>query len=389
MQQRELFEKFRNGQLGQREHEEFMEYLKGLDENELNKALADYAERFLQQEAMEEGRKDFESIFEKIEKKIGDKPATIRWIPRRTRIAAVAAVVILTIGAGMLFVHKDRQEPVRSIQAMNILSKKDIRPGGNNAILTLSNGSSIVLDTAHNGLLAASSNSAIRKTNEGEIIVNASENGTLEDALSSITTPKGGQYQVTLADGTRVWLNAASSLKFPGAFNGPERNVDLTGEAYFEVARNSKPFKVSVNKMQIIVLGTHFNVMAYADESTINTTLLEGAVKISMGKEARILAPGQQARTGEHISVADVNARESIEWKMGVFNFEHETIQGIMRKLARWYDVDVEYSSSDITKEYFIGSVKRSADINDVLNTLSLTGLAHFRIDGRRIIVSP
>ncbi|XHR96133.1 FecR family protein [Mucilaginibacter sp. UC70_90] len=186
-----------------------------------------------------------------------------------------------------------------------------------------------------------------------------------------------------------VWLNAASSLKFPVAFTGKERNVELSGEGYFEVAKNkAMPFRVTVNHSTVEVLGTHFNIMGYADEKSTNTTLLEGSVKIISGNKQKLIVPGEQARVNGEIEVAKVNATQAVEWKNGNFNFSHENIETIMRKVARWYNVTVQYQGT-ITNEGFVGTVPRSENITEVLNALELTGLVHFKIIERRVIVMP
>ncbi len=218
--------------------------------------------------------------------------------------------------------------------------------------------------------------------------------------MNTIQTPRGGQYEVVLADGTKVWLNSASSMSYPTTFTGKNRQVQLKGEAYFEVAEDkNKPFKVFVGDVQVEVLGTHFDVMAYEDENAINTTLLAGAVRVTSkvsasralaGSVSRVLAAGQEAsmdRSSGSLSVNEVDADESIAWKNGFFDFKGVPIETVMRQLARWYDVDVEYEGK--TDKHFRGTISRSEHVSAVFKMLELTGEVHFSTEGKKIIVKP
>lgn len=306
---------------------------------------------------------------------------------------AIASIVLISL-LGWMYVWRNHkvEKPINQItKAKNHWYKNDITPGKNKAILTLANGSKIVLDAARNGTLANQGNTVIHKEKDGEVVydhINSANNSVSDIAYNTISTPLGGQYQIILPDGSKVWLNAASSLKFPATFSGNERRVELVGEAYFEVAKNKeKPFKVSANNMQVEVLGTHFNIMAYRNENSTNTTLLEGSVKIIRGNESRTIKPGQQAKAGDNnIQVLNVNAEDAMAWKNGYFNFSHENIEVIMRKIARWYNIETVYEGP-VTKEDFAGTISRYKNVSEVLHTLELTGLIHFRIEGRRITV--
>ena len=207
-----------------------------------------------------------------------------------------------------------------------------------------------------------------------------------------LATPNGGQYQLTLPDGTKVWLNSSSSLHFPTDFNTGERIVKLSGEAYFEVAKNEKmPFKVMVKGMEIAVLGTDFNVMAYADENHVATTLLTGAVKVHSSVKDVLLKPGQQAllnNSNEDISVSGGDTEGAVAWKNGYFNFSNENIRSVMRKISRWYNVEVEYQG-DVTHKVLWGTISRFENISEVLRMLELTGSIHFGMQGRKITVKP
>ena len=209
-------------------------------------------------------------------------------------------------------------------------------------------------------------------------------------AFNTLLIPKGGQYEVTLPDGTLVWLNAASSLKYPTAFTGSERHVEMTGEAYFEVARNTvMPFTVSTGKSTVKVLGTHFNVSAYDDDPADKTALLEGAVVVGKGEKKVLLAPGQQAVVDHDagaIAVRTINVDDAVAWKNGYFSFRKEDLRTALRKIARWYNVDVEYQGKE-TNKLLGGTVSRTQTIEEILSYLELTGIAHFTIKERRIIV--
>ena len=272
-------------------------------------------------------------------------------------------------------------------------SVNDIRPGGNRAVLTLANGKKIGLTDAKNTELAKESGISITKTADGQLIYKISEETPAEnkESYNSIETPKGGQYELQLSDGTKVWLNAASSLKYPSGFGlAKERKVELTGEAYFEVASNKAvPFIVYQHNQVIEVLGTHFNINSYADEPVIRTTLLEGSIKLSQtgGARATILKPGQQAVLHDRqLKIKEVDPMESIGWKNGEFLFKDEDFHATMRKIARWYDVEIIYDAS--APQDFIGGSLRRRSISAALTLIELTGKVHFKIEGRRVTVT-
>jgi ferric-dicitrate binding protein FerR (iron transport regulator) len=267
----------------------------------------------------------------------------------------------------------------------------------------LADGTTIVLDSAGNTTLATQGNTHIIKLNNGQLAYRDADQRTPATALqyNTISTPKGGQYEIILPDGSHVWLNAASSLRFPAAFTGNERIVALTGEAYFEVAKNpAQPFKVtftgSAGDGQVEVLGTHFNINAYDDEANSKTTLLEGKVKISRPQSGmqdpnpEILNPGQQAAIADgvgNIKVLAVDADAAIAWKNGVFSFDNVDIKTVMRQIARWYDVEVVYEGA-LAAEKFEGEIPRSSTLADVFKILELSAV-HFKIEGRKVIVMP
>ena len=308
-------------------------------------------------------------------------------------IAAAAAIAIFTIGLVLMLEQKVQLSPDKLVKNPSSAGKGPVVPGFNKATLTLSDGSNIDLNDSKNGTLSKQGSVSVGKLGDGKLVYDINGAKTKKAAVlyNTITTPRGGQYQVVLSDGTKVWLNAASSLKFPAIFTGNERNVELTGEAYFEVAKNKdKPFKVAVNNMGIEVLGTHFNVNAYNDEDAIKTTLLEGAVKLKTGNQQAYLKPGQQATLGRQqvFNICPVNTEDAVAWKNGYFVFNNENIQSIMKKISRWYDVEVVYEGK-VDERDFGGTASRFGSVTDVLKLLELTGTVHFRMEGRRITVMP
>jgi ferric-dicitrate binding protein FerR (iron transport regulator) len=263
-------------------------------------------------------------------------------------------------------------------------------PGKDRAILTLADGSVIDLDSAGAGRLAQQGNTGIR-IRSGKIIYVPGKAGKAEIVYNTVATPRGGQYQVVLPDGTKAWLNATSSIKFPVAFAGNSRTVELSGEVYLEVARDpARPFIAKVKDVEVEVLGTHFNVMAYGEEEKIATTLLEGSINVSKGGEKHSVAPGQQAvwkKDGDFHLNNDVDMEEVVAWKNGKFHFNNADIRTIMRQIARWYDVDVEYEN--VAAETRLGGVvSRKEDIRQLLDYFEMAGKVRFRVEGKKIIVS-
>ncbi|NRF40136.1 FecR family protein [Pedobacter foliorum] len=317
-----------------------------------------------------------------------DKKLSLSVKRRRLWLQTVSAAAILICCVGLFFyLKKDTKSKIMYTQKQEIVS------GGNKATLTLSNGKKISLTDAPSGELVQQTGISITKTADGQIVYKVTGVPTASSSdYNVIETPSGGQFKINLPDGTEVWLNAASSLRFPAVFKGTERNVRLTGEAYFQVAKNrAMPFKVETENSTIEVLGTHFNVNAYANERFMETTLLEGSVSVSSPSGSVKIKPNQQAQFDKNnvqINVIPVDASDVIAWKNGYFLFEDESIERIMRKLARWYDVDVEYRG-DFSKISLWGNISRYKNISEVLGQLELTHAVHFKIEGRRIIVMP
>lgn len=303
-----------------------------------------------------------------------------------------AAAVILLVGAGAWFMNRYRQpEPASTVAVHKSL---DAEPGRNGAVLTLADGSRMVLDSAGNGVITRQNGTSVMLKDNG-LQYTPEGPGAGEVKYNTITTSKGRQFRVVLPDGTKVWLNATSSLRFPTAFSGAERLVEFSGEAYFEVAKNaSQPFKLKVpGKIDLEVLGTAFNVNAYTNEKNSYTTLVEGAVRIFLtGKNGSgvVLKPGDQLQAGgEGMEVThNANMEKAIAWKNGLFNFDGVGLREMMRQLERWYDLEVVYEGN-VPDVRFFGEMSRTLKLSDVLTGLERSDV-HFRLEeGRRLIVMP
>jgi hypothetical protein len=304
---------------------------------------------------------------------------------------AAAASILLCLSVGFYFY---RQSPKQNLVNNNIV-KNDFLPGSNKAVLTLANGSKLSLTGSNKGLLAHQGITAINKKEEGRVEYRlggddlAAARQAAATLYNTVSTPKGGQYQVVLPDGTRVWLNTASSIRFPTAFTGNDRQVEISGEVYFEVAKNkNKPFIVSSGNQKVTVLGTHFDINAYQDEGAVKTTLLEGSVKVTNGDNMVLLKPGQQSQlsTENKLTVSnDIDIDEVVAWKNGFFQFNKADIQTIMNQISRWYDVEVRYEGQ-VQPGHYYGKISRNVNASKVLKVLELSGM-HFTIEGGKIII--
>ena len=293
----------------------------------------------------------------------------------------VAAAGIAVILVGVLYLQKDHPSTPTIVQnTIPAQKKQDILPGTDKATLTLSDGRKVELSTNSHEIIA--DGTLAINNNNGELIYARST----EARMNTMATARGGQYKLVLSDGTRVWLNAETSIRYPTAFTEKERHVMISGEAYFEVAKNNNsPFIVSLHgSPDIKVLGTHFNVNAYADESVVTTTLLEGAIKIS----DKTLHPGEAWINGE---IVEGNPNQAIAWKNGYFSFDEANLQMVMRQLSRWYDVEVEYAAN-IPKRSFSGEIERSLTLTQVLNGLGKTTKTKIKYqleNGSKVIILP
>lgn len=328
------------------------------------------------------------------------KPAVIIKLWQRIAVA-VSLIFVLSLGLffGVRYLN-NRNERVLVVNAI------DVSPGKNVARLSMEDGTTVELSEAKSGVVIAASSV---KYNDGSVIGTQIPAALMENSMLTATTPRGGTYQITLADGTHVWLNAGSSLKFPSQFIGKERRVELSGEAYFEVAKvmiedrgmkhktQRMPFVVVTDQQQVQVLGTHFNINSYADEANTKTTLLEGLVHVALnggptlneGTNGIHLLPNQQAiSTTAGIKVKQVNVEEAVAWKNGYFDFNEEKLESIMNKISRWYDVTVVYENPALKEQIFTGNISKFNNVSTVLKKIALTDVLRFKIDGKKIIVT-
>jgi hypothetical protein len=375
-------------------HEEYASILKEL--------IRDEVEHNVDDRKMEEDKAD--EIFNTIIQVAKDNDA-VSMFPEAKRNArwwwAAASVLIVLAGGSYFFLKQSGTKPVVATKSIVAPLVNDVLPGKQGAILTLANGKTITLDSAHNGLLTSQGNTQIVKEN-GKVRYQDQVNAGSEIMYNTMTTPKGRQFQLILADGSKVWLNAASSISYPTAFKGNERRVSITGEVYFEIkhlAFNSAtgeeaiPFFVDYNsstneKGEIKVLGTHFNVMDYNNEAAVKTTLLEGSVKVTENQKTVTIKPGEQAilnRDKNTVSVVTADVDEAVAWKNGFFSFKNATIETVMRQVERWYDVDVIYNGIK-PEGHYRGEVPMNVNASEMLKVLEVSGI-HFKIVSKKIIV--
>lgn len=300
----------------------------------------------------------------------------------------IAAAVTLVLGVGFgyyAFQYSGSSEKMK-------VAMQDVLPGGNKAFLVLGNGKRISLTDAKNGNIASQAGIDISKTADGKLVYSIKDNeNAISNFSNTIETPEGGQYQIILPDGTLVVLNTSSSITFPASFTSKkERKVVLKGEAYFEVAKSKdKPFKVITALQEVAVLGTHFNINAYQDEDFTLTTLLEGSVKVSKDDAVKYLLPGEQSALNEELfNVRLVDVESVVSWQNGYFSFENESVEAVMRKVARWYNIEVIYKG-DFSNVKLLGSVSRNKKLSEVLRVIQLSRKVKFKVEGRRVTVMP
>lgn len=332
-------------------------------------------------------------IWKRLETNINNsssKPTIIHFLLK------VAAALLIISAAGVMFLKYYQKSNQVFSSSGKTLPIKPIVPGGNKAVLTMADGSVVELNDVKNGKLVSHQGISINKTSDGVLVYQFDKSGSNssqnEHLINTVTTPRGGKYQIILEDGTKVWLNAASSLKFPIAFSGPTRTVELDGEGYFEVAKNKNhPFIVNANGTTVKVLGTHFNVSAYKDDNAVTTTLLKGSVRLTKSNLTTLLVPGQQGTVvngSRTIAVVEADIDRALAWKDGIFLFKNMSIKKIMKQASRWYDVDINYEG-DLTEKQYGGKISKYGTIDELLHNLELTGTIHFKVEGRRITVMP
>jgi transmembrane sensor len=406
----DLFKRYINNECTQEEIRFLLKSFEISDsESELKQAINEHLKSQRQGDELTDIDERVLHVYKNLENTIKEdkeenRVPVIKW----SRILSTAAAVIIICGGLYFFMFSNKSNP--HSEFISAQRQETITPGGNKAILTLSDGTQVVLDQAANGLISGTGNAAVKKTADGVIEVGNIESAEKAVEVLTLQTPRGGEYQLTLPDGTKAWLNSASSISFPSSFSANQRKVEISGEVYFEVARQTGafrdtqspkfvPFLVKVAPkgdkygQEIKVLGTHFNVNTYPDEGDYKTTLIEGSVRISSfnasGKEvdSKLLSPGQQSKVSRNIQISNVDVQQEIAWKDGLISFVDADIKSIMRQVSRWYNVDVEYSAQ-LSRRIFTGKIPRTSNLDQVLEILEKSDI-HFKVKDRKITVLP
>ena len=391
-----LFKKYYNKTASPQEIRELFDLLKSISDDELTELIRKEWED-QENEELIFSLEMSENILKNILSEVGDvKSQTEETVPRSLfkwpilyKSLSAAAAIIILLGIGLYFRSSRTLNPGNQIPSVQI--NPDALPGVNKGILILGNGQKIILDSLSNGLIAKNENFEVKKTENGQLVYHAFDKNyknSLSGDINTLVTPRGGEYRVTLPDGSKVWLNATSSIKFPGVFKGNIREVELKGEAFFEIAKNSAmPFRVKSKGAQIEVIGTHFNVKAYGNEKFMKTTLVEGSIKITAGNSSHLLKPGQQAilNKGEMRVLDNVDIEEQVAWKNGLFLFKDTSIEDVMSQVAFWYDLNVIFEGK-IPEKYLTGKISRSVNASEFMNLLKYAGVK-FKINGKNIII--
>lgn len=391
-----LFKKYYNKTASQKETKELFEIMKSLSDDKLKELIREEWNNL----EMTDSFFKYDVSMGMLNKILPAKPKStyhkkevlvkniINWFSRFKKVS-VAASILFFLSIGFYYWFKTTLPTQNLVTSYSV--SQDLPPGGARATLTLADGKKIILDTARNGIIASTNSFKIIKTESGQVVYHSfgtNINKTINTEFNKITTPRGGEYRIIMPDGSKVWLNSASTIKFPGVFNGDSRSVELEGEAYFEIAKNSAmPFKVKSKNVEIIVIGTHFNVKAYTNEDLVKTTLVEGSIKIKRGNSSHLLKTGQQAvLIGNETKVlSDIDVEEQIAWKNGLFQFKDAGIEEVMHQAALWYDLNVTFEGN-ITEKYLTGKVSRSVNVSEFMNILDYAGVK-FKIEGKHIII--
>jgi transmembrane sensor len=389
-----FIEQFATGQYTEAEHREFIAWLYSAPPAEVERVMDAAMARGLAPLSAEKeadgvlvGR--IEAALDEFEQESGqERPGAAR-IRRFTRFSVAAAVIVLLAGAGWWLTRRP-STPASAIVAT--AAKSDVAPGRNAAVLTLSGGQQIILDSAAQDTVLTEG-AAIVANSQGHLAYNSGNAAPVDVVYNTLTTARGNQYQLALPDGTKVWLNASSSIRYPTAFGGSDREVTITGEAYFEVAKDAvRPFHVRATDLDIAVLGTSFNINTYPDEPVSKTTLVEGSVRVSDSGRSQSLRPGQQVQVrGNQLSlIPNADMEQALAWKNGLVKLTGASIQEVMRQVSRWYDVDVQYEGN-LDKAVFVGVVSRQQSLSALLQVLEATGSVHCTLNQntKTIIVKP
>jgi ferric-dicitrate binding protein FerR (iron transport regulator) len=389
-----LFERYDEGQATDAETEELFSLL---NDPEQEQAIYNFfIEGIRAEQEVELVPADWDamvrSIVTSLPKEDTEPVLPARGTAKMFRWAATAAAVLVLAAGAWWFLARNKQQPAATPPVAEQRFQNDVQPGTNVPVLTLADGSRVILDSAHSGALATEGTVHVKRLANGEVVYDATEKPT-EVRYNTITNPRGSRVvTLSLSDGSRIWLDAASSIRYPTAFVGKERAVEITGQVYFEVAHNaSMPFAVRKQggDAEIEVLGTHFNVMAFDDEAAMKVTLLQGSVKVSKGGRSAVIKPGEQAQVDNSSSaiqvVQDADIDGTMAWKDGVFKFQDITIEPLMKQLARWYDVEVVYE--DRPTDRFVSTIPRDVPASQVFKILETTGRVHFKIEGKKVTV--
>lgn len=401
----DFFERYATGHGTEQEHEAFLDWLATLSAADQAKVSRQYYKVFKTQKTAEVTKHP--TLQDRIERSLdqleaqGSQSVSAPFKISSLQIWSVAATILLLASIAIYFLFSPNQTSMEALERVALNVHKEKATVSGHTFIRLSDGDEIDLDELPIHKMVVRSNLQIIKTAKHEVVFKSLNTASSRDADLQdhvLITPKGRQYKITLPDGSKVWLNSASAFKFPSSFTAAERNVALSGEGYFEIAKDrTKPFIVETTKQRVEVLGTHFNVSAYADEHMTSTTLLEGSVRVLPrgSRKAVLLKPGQLAAISRGVQVRPADTNAAVAWKNGYFSFSGEKIQSIMRKLSRWYNVDVQYVGQP-TQEDFVGTISQKEELSEILRMLELTGALHFKVDSlssqgkeRRIIVMP
>jgi len=383
---------FENDHWSEEDKQWVLRYLESTDNEELRNLME---EKFRDDFGSNIQHTKAERLLSLIHEKINPAPKhRLFSLTNRKRLSIAASIIFIAGAAAFLYFNNSSTKNTNIVSIQKPKQNNDVAPGHDNAILTLADGSTIVLDNAANGTLAQEGNMKVLKL-DGQISYAGNNAATDKVVYNTMSTARGNQYHLQLADGSKVWLNAASSIRFPTTFTGSERRVEITGEAYFEIVHDAaKPFTVKIESAsgtdggEVQVLGTHFNINAYDDEADVKTTLAEGKVKVTKAGSIVLLQPLQQAiltKENQKLKIQQADLGKELAWKTGMFEFQDDDLPAIMRQLSRWYDVQISFEGP-VSKKLFTGSIRRQASLSQVLQILKLAGVS-YTLEGKNVTV--